>query len=217
MQKILKNKIPLFLIPRLCCLYIHFIGFTSKIKYVNREHINNLESGNEPIIYALWHNAQFFLLYVKKLRIVNMLISKSKDGDYIAEVGRLFGFKTIRGSSSKGGVRAMVSLIKALKNKETAAITPDGPRGPKNSVQPGIVQLALKTNAWIVPVDVHAKRKKVFKSWDLFEVFYPFNDIAFRFGEPFRLDNQLDDIEVHQKLIQKALMTNRSKLRGDSD
>ncbi|MBN2144975.1 MAG: lysophospholipid acyltransferase family protein [Candidatus Aureabacteria bacterium] len=192
------------LISFFCWLYIHLVAITSTIKVVGSQKDTDFLKQKKPFIYAFWHNRQFFLTYLRKNIPVHVLVSQSKDGEYITRTMKYFGLKTVRGSSSKGGVSALIQLIRLLRSGHILGITPDGPRGPAREVQPGIIHLAQKTGYPIIPISYDARRKKVFKSWDEFIVPYPFNQIVYSVGEPI-LINKEENITASAVRIKNAI------------
>jgi len=111
------------------------------------------------------------------------LISRSQDGEIIARICYSFGINPIRGSTSRGGASAILQLMDALNHGSRVGLSPDGPRGPFQEVHLGILYLAQKTGAAIVPMAFGAKRTWVFGSWDRFVVPQPFNRIAIAYGD----------------------------------
>ena len=112
------------------------------------------------------------------------IISQSKDGDMQDTIFRGFGFKTIRGSTGRGGVKAAIESIEVLRKGSMMAFTPDGPRGPSGVVQGGIMLMARKSGAWIVPVGVSADRRWLAKTWDRYLIPRPFAKCVMVYGEP---------------------------------
>ncbi len=108
----------------------------------------------------------------------------------------------VRGSSSKGGARAFLELVRSVREeKSQVLITADGPKGPARRVKEGTVQLAAKTGAWVVPVSWAATRVKVMeKSWDRFLVPLPFGRIRFAYGQPLRVEPGLDPAAIERTL-----------------
>ena len=144
-----------------------------------------------PIIFAIWHNrlatAMSFWSIVRRSRPesgLGALISASRDGGLLARTFQHFGVTPIRGSSSRRGAQALIELVSALRDGYHIAITPDGPRGPKYSVQPGIISLAQLSGAPIVPAGAHVHSKKQLRSWDAFQIPLPFARCDLTFAEP---------------------------------
>jgi lysophospholipid acyltransferase (LPLAT)-like uncharacterized protein len=165
-------------------LYIRLVGMTSQVSWVNRAARDTLESSGKGFIYACWHGRQVFLLYLHENDQARPLISKSKDGDLIAKICRRFGLEAIRGSSSRGGMKAMLELKTTLESGMRVGFTPDGPRGPFQEVQQGLLFLAQKLDCPILPFAYGARKKWTFGSWDKFIVPKLFNRISIVYGEP---------------------------------
>ncbi|MBI2118030.1 MAG: DUF374 domain-containing protein [Elusimicrobia bacterium] len=178
------QKLLLFFIPRLAWFYLILVGKTSKIVWQDLKIREDLEIKFNNFIYAFWHGRQFLIPWAYRYKNHYCLVSQSKDGEYIARVMRLFGLKAIRGSSSRGAVRALVELKKKLENGKTIGLTPDGPRGPKGLVAPGILFLAQKTKKPILPLTYSAKLKLIFHGWDDYWIPLPFNKIVIHYGNP---------------------------------
>jgi lysophospholipid acyltransferase (LPLAT)-like uncharacterized protein len=117
------------------------------------------------------------------------MISQSKDGEIISKIYSLFGVESIRGSSSKGGTKALISTIKEIKFGNDVALTPDGPRGPRFSVADGVIAIAQKSSAKIVVLNSKPTKYWQFKSWDKFILPKPFGKIDFYMSEPFDISN----------------------------
>ncbi len=173
--------------------YLRFVGRTSRITVVNRSIRDDLEAAGKGFIYAFWHGRQVFLPYIHANDHAHPLVSQSRDGELIARVCQSFGLEPVRGSSSRGGVEAVLELKSYLERGDRICFTPDGPRGPLHRVHQGVLFLAQKTGAPIVPIAFGAKKSWVFKkSWDEFVVPKPFNEIAVVYGEPIRVEAQDD-------------------------
>ena len=109
-----------------------------------------------------------------------MLISTHADGEIIARICEALGYRTIRGSTSRGGARALVEITRTLERGIEVAITPDGPRGPPHSIAPGTLYAAQRSNAPIVPIYVHASRAWHLATWDSFMIPKPFARLTIR-------------------------------------
>ena len=161
----------------------------------------------EPVIFALWHNrlilslpsyCRFFLRAQPHRRLV-ALISASKDGGILARLMEHYGVQSVRGSSSRRGSQALRELISWTRRGYDVAITPDGPRGPKYEVQEGTVMLAQLTGLPVIPVSAKIHSKKVFGSWDAFQLPLPFSRCEVRMGEVLRVPREADDAEREAK------------------
>ena len=199
-----KERLLKIIIPIVGYFFLKFIYFSSKKIYKIGKNIPK-----EPLIMAVWHGElalpPFFYRYILRENKPNLhiLISEHKDGEYIAKTMSLLGLKSIRGSSTRGGAKALIGAIKTLKNGGDIAITPDGPKGPRHSVADGIVSIAQKTNSKIVALSMSANRYWQFKSWDKFMLPKPFSTITFYASEPFDVNNL--DKNTAKKLIYNKL------------
>lgn len=180
----MRNRI----VSGLIALLIRVIAWTSCITYVHRDVRERMEASGKGWIYAFWHGRQAFLVYLHRGDRIRTLVSKSRDGELIAQISRRFHLDSIRGSSSRGGGSALLEMKREIESGGYVGITPDGPKGPLHSVQPGILFLAKATGAPIVPVAYGARRAWVFGGWDRFIVPKPFNRIVMVYGEPVYLD-----------------------------
>jgi lysophospholipid acyltransferase (LPLAT)-like uncharacterized protein len=167
----------------------------------------------QPVIFAIWHNRLLMLPRVFDpsfpTRQSYGLISASRDGDMIANWIERAGYGTIRGSSSRKGVAALRQLIDTLAANGNVLFTPDGPRGPVYQVSQGVVFLAQKSGAPIVPIHMEYSRCWRLKSWDRFVVPRPFATLRAIFGAPVRilpLDSP-EQFEAEQLRLQNAMMS----------
>jgi lysophospholipid acyltransferase (LPLAT)-like uncharacterized protein len=142
-----------------------------------------VSAGRQPIL-ALWHGRILPGLHYFRNRGIVVITSQNFDGEWIARILHKFGFGTARGSSSRGGARALVQLRRDLAGGRPAAFTVDGPRGPARVVQPGVVFLAGATGQPIVPYHIEADRYWTLRSWDRTQIPKPFSTIALVIGEP---------------------------------
>ncbi|MRJ02668.1 MAG: lysophospholipid acyltransferase family protein [Epsilonproteobacteria bacterium] len=151
---------------------------------------------SRPYIFVFWHGAllmQFFPY--RRLRgdhKVAVIISEHLDGELIVRISKRFGVEAIRGSSRRGGVKALIGALRMVERGYDVAITPDGPRGPRYSVAPGVIALARKSGAPIIPLGYVPSSYWQLKSWDGFIIPKPFSKIDFYIGEPFRIDGLSD-------------------------
>jgi len=184
-----------WLVGRLGKGLVDLICSTMRIRVVDFEKAQaEIESGR--FIFAFWHSRILMLSYLYKGLGAAILVSKSKDGEIIAQILQRHGHKTIRGSSSRYGVRAMVRLIKALREEfRPGVVVPDGPRGPRFKVQPGVIALAKKTGYPIVPLSYSAQKIKIFSSWDRFILPYPFTEGRVIYGTPISVPGDIDQDE----------------------
>lgn len=144
-----------------------------------------------PKILAFWHGRMLMMPCVKmKGEDVRVLISEHGDGELITQVMRCFTIGAIRGSTSKKGDMAALQALRTLKQGVTIAITPDGPRGPRMRVAPGIVTLAALSGVPVIPLSFATRSMKLLKSWDRFALPLPFSRGVYRAGPPIHIPRE---------------------------
>jgi lysophospholipid acyltransferase (LPLAT)-like uncharacterized protein len=141
-------------------------------------------------------------------RGLKILISRHRDGELISRTVRHFGMETVRGSSTRGGIVGIKGLVRALQKGYDVAIAPDGPRGPRCKVQPGVIQLAKLSGRPIFPFTFSATPRKVLHTWDRFIIPLPFSRGVFVWGEPIWIDHSEGEEEMKQKawLLERKLL-----------
>lgn len=163
---------------------INLIFGSMRIQVIGFEAVQQLVE-SKKIIFAFWHSRLLMISYLYQGWGAAIMVSQSKDGEIIARILSRQGHRIVRGSTSRGGARAMVNMIRILKEEGcTGGIIPDGPRGPRYKVQPGVIALGKKTGYPIIPISYSAQRIKAFDSWDRFVLPYPFTKGTFIYGNP---------------------------------
>jgi hypothetical protein len=158
------------------------------------------ERRDERFILAFWHRHLLLMPYAYRGRRISVLVSQSGDGELIARTVARLGIDSSRGSSSRGGVAGMRTLLRKAAEGYDLAFTPDGPRGPAREVQPGVILAAAATGWPILPVAVAATRAKLLRSWDRFLVPLPFARVHFVYGEPLSVERRADPSEAAAEL-----------------
>ena len=167
---------------------------------------------NENYIAALWHNRLLLISYVLKRFTPHRpgagLISASRDGDLVTDLTERFGFDVVRGSSSRLGASAILELTAVLASGRDVLITPDGPRGPAYDLGPGIIFLAQKSGAAVVPINMEYSAYWRVKSWDKFILPRPFSKVRVIFGQPHHVKSTRtpDEFEAERLRLQNAMM-----------
>ena len=164
-----------------------------------------IRSGHQPIL-ALWHGRILAGLHYFRNRGIVVITSQNFAGEWIARILHRFGFGTARGSTSRGGARALVQLRRELAAGKPAAFTVDGPRGPARVVQPGAVFLAGATGQPILPYHIEADRHWTLRSWDRTQIPKPFSRVALVIGSPIAVHGtSRADIEDGRMRLEVAL------------
>lgn len=185
-------------------LFVRFIYLTNKKRFHHPKELKD-----KIYVVAFWHGEllmqPFNYQKLKPKGKVSAMISEHKDGESITKTVEYLGIHSIRGSSSKGGAKALIGAIKELKRGDDIAITPDGPRGPRHSVADGIVAISQKTKSKILLFNCKPSKYWQFNSWDKFIVPKPFGTIDFYISEPLDIQNMLFD-EAKQVIQEKLLI-----------
>lgn len=189
----------------------HLLYYLVKIIYAtNKKVYHHPKDEGKPLIICIWHGDLISQPYnyftFRKNGIVKGMISHSKDGEIITKLISNFKVGAVRGSSSKGAAKVLISALKELKNGNDLAITPDGPRGPRYSVADGVIALAQKSDANIVCFNSIPTKYWQFKSWDKFILPKPFGKIDYYISEPFSVNNM--DLQEAKELIKGKMLIN---------
>ena len=180
---------------------------TSRIKVVGEDEYRKAKQAGRPIILLIWHGRLMLVPYFFRNRGISALVSPSRDGEIIVQIGLGWRFRVVRGSGSHSMVRAWVEMRQDLRKGGELIIVPDGPRGPDRLLKPGGLKLAQDTGAVLIPWSFSATRKKFLKSWDRFLFFYPFSRIVAIYGKPMTVSPALDEreFETERKRVERAL------------
>lgn len=174
-----------FVFPYLISGFYFLLSRTWKYKVVEHPLFRQALLNGTPIIFAFWHGDEMAVLRIGPKYKCATMVSTSKDGELMTRVLRLFGFGVSRGSSTRGGVRALVGLIRLVKQGYSAAVAVDGPKGPLHKVKPGILDLTSHTEGVIIPTGVSSSRSYVFqKSWNKAHLPLPLSRVFISFGPP---------------------------------
>jgi lysophospholipid acyltransferase (LPLAT)-like uncharacterized protein len=191
---------------------VRFLGSTWRIQVLGYEAIAQLEGGR---IMCGWHGRSMIASVYFRNQGFWVIISKSKDGDIQTHVFENLGFNVIRGSTGRGGERALIESIRELRKGAVMAITPDGPRGPNKVVQGGIMLMAKKAGAWLVPCGVSARPRFLAKSWDRYMVPAPFARCVMIFGTPMRVPEDATDEHIEE--IRLQFQTEIARLEDEAE
>jgi len=149
--------------------------------------VRNLRANELPFIFALWHGHLLPLLWHHRDEGVKVLISEHRDGELVARAAESLGYGLIRGSTTRGADRALISLVRELQAGHEVAITPDGPKGPPGKFAPGALIAAQRSGSFILPVAASASRSWRLKSWDKFMIPKPFARVTVAYGPPTKI------------------------------
>lgn len=202
------ERIKLFIIGFLGSNFARILFSTVKIEEKPVGCPLQLKSQGKNVIYAYWHAFMLIPGYVARNLGIKVLISRHMDGEYITHISRQLGFDAVRGSTTRGGVEALLNMVRNTDKGTSFIITPDGPRGPRFIVQPGIIFLAQKTGFPIIPVSLGLTSYWELPSWDRFRIPKPFSKAIIIYGDPIIVPPKLEKsgIERYRTLVEKELI-----------
>ncbi|MDP6331686.1 MAG: lysophospholipid acyltransferase family protein [SAR324 cluster bacterium] len=202
-----KKRILHWLITRILVVLIRVTGKTTRVQRLNYEVFKSILEEYGSVIVATWHQNIYFSIWLLRKEDLTALISSSDDGEAIYDVFDHYGYQAVRGSSTRGGIPALKQLIKLLKDKTSVAITPDGPLGPPEKIQSGVILLAKYSGVPIIPWHYEADHQWNLNSWDRHKIPKPFSKIIEAFGEPFHVPKNLlpEDVPVFCEKLEKIM------------
>lgn len=193
-------------------------AFTRAICWTVRWRVSGLENVDHApggVLLCIWHGRTFLPSHFMRNRGIWAIFSLSNDGELQSRIFRLLGYQIIRGSTGRGGERAAIEAIRALRKGGHLAITPDGPRGPSLVVQGGALLIAKKSGAAMIPIGVSARGRWLIKSWDSYLLPKPFATAVIRFGEPIWFSKDATDDEM--ECVRQRLTSSMNRLQDEAD
>jgi lysophospholipid acyltransferase (LPLAT)-like uncharacterized protein len=163
---------------------LRLLATTWRFQIRNEEAIQSLRAEKRAFIFSLWHGQLLPLIWHHRHQDIAILVSEHRDGELIARVAQSIGYRLIRGSSSHGGERALLGLVRDLREGREVAVTPDGPRGPACHYAAGALIAAHRSGAVILPIAAHASSAWRLNSWDRFLIPKPFASVTVAYGNP---------------------------------
>jgi lysophospholipid acyltransferase (LPLAT)-like uncharacterized protein len=169
---------------------------TLQVDWLGEEHVRAVEREGERVLYAFWHGQLLTLTYTHRGRGIVVLVSRHKDGEIISQILCRLGFGVVRGSSTRGGLRALLEMARVGRDGHPLGVTPDGPRGPRHQLQNGVLLIAQRSGFPIIPLAVEAVRRTELSSWDRFLIPHPWSRVVVVTGPPLRIPEGLEFEEL---------------------
>jgi lysophospholipid acyltransferase (LPLAT)-like uncharacterized protein len=157
---------------------------TTRVRRIGTEHYEQFRRRGVPVIFVFWHGNLLPLVHYHRNERIVVLVSEHADGERIARILAHRGFGTVRGSSTRGGVRGLRALVRAARAGRDLALTPDGPRGPRGELKPGALAVARMTGLPVIPLAVAASPAWRLRSWDGFMIPKPFGQVRIEYLPP---------------------------------
>jgi len=188
---------------------------TARFEVSGAEHHRQFTARGQPVIYVLWHGRLLPLTYLHRGQGIAALISRSADGEYIAQLVERWGYITVRGSSSRGGGAALRELVRQARAGRCLAITPDGPRGPRQQLKDGVLVAGQLTGLPLIPTTASASRAWWIEGWDRFLVPRAFARVRVAYGPPVHVPRDAGEQEL--AALRSSLEAELNRLTAEVD
>lgn len=165
-------------------LLVRIMGATCRLVVAGEERLAGARAGGAPVLFTFWHGRLLPLTATHRRRGIVALVSEHSDGEYIRRVIEPLGFGVVRGSTTRGGARALFEMSSRAREGHDLAVAPDGPRGPRRTVRDGVVALARRASVALVPVGAASRPAVLLPTWDGFVVPLPGARISVVYGAP---------------------------------
>lgn len=179
-----RRRLRVALITTVGGLFLRLLGSTWRIRRINHEAFDSMLARAEPFIVVFWHGEIVPVTWIHRGRGLAPLISRHADGEIIARIVEGLGYRTVRGSTTRGGVRALLETVQHVNDGITVGFTPDGPRGPRHVFAPGALIVAQRTGKPIIALGATASSAWRLKSWDRHLIPKPFATVTVRYSAP---------------------------------
>jgi lysophospholipid acyltransferase (LPLAT)-like uncharacterized protein len=210
------QRVALALVPRIVWILLRLTGLTWRFEVIAEEGVTPVVSGQKagPEIYCFWHQCVLPCTQYFRNSGAVILVSRSFDGELITRILRMFGFDTVRGSSSRGASEGLLGLTRVIQSGHTAIFTADGPRGPIYQTKMGPIKLAQATGALIGAFHLEPQRAWKMRSWDQFLVPVPFTRVCVSWAQWTRVPADLPPEEFEPKRQELNAAIERARLRA---
>jgi lysophospholipid acyltransferase (LPLAT)-like uncharacterized protein len=166
---------------------LRFLAASWRIELQHEDRWRPIYEARRPHVYLLWHEALLPLLWHHRDQGVAIVVSAAREGRYLADFATSLGYRALYGSSTRGGARALLAAVRELRAGRAVAFTPDGPRGPRRELKPGVIAAAQRGAAVVVPVHAESSRSWRLHSWDRMMIPKPFARVWISYGQPFEV------------------------------
>ncbi|HEX2093903.1 MAG TPA: lysophospholipid acyltransferase family protein [Longimicrobiaceae bacterium] len=171
---------------------------TCRVSERGKRNFQQFHEQGKPVVFALWHGRLLPCSFWNGYQRLVTLVSQHGDGEYIARIVESWGYTVVRGSSSRRAAGALRDLVRYVRAGRSLAITPDGPRGPREVMKPGALLAAQLSGAPIIPASGGASRGWWFGGWDRFLVPQPFSRVRLAYGEPIWVPRDADEHRLEE-------------------
>jgi lysophospholipid acyltransferase (LPLAT)-like uncharacterized protein len=166
---------------------IRMLARSWRIRTEHEERWRAFYEAKRAHVFVLWHEAILPLLWHHRGQKVTLVVSEAREGQYLTDFALSLGYRAVRGSSTRGAARALLGAVRELREGQVVAFTPDGPRGPRREMKPGVVAAAQRAGTAVVPVHARARRAWRLNSWDRFMIPKVGARVTITYGRPFEV------------------------------
>ena len=184
---------------------VRLLAATWRFRVRGWEHVAAARATGRPIVYILWHSRILPLLYHRRDEGMALLISRHRDGGYLAELSERWGYRVVRGSSRRGGDVGLLGLVRYLRSGAEVALTPDGPRGPAERMKPGALTAVQHAGALVIAAGARASSAWWIESWDRFCLPRPFARVDVAYSEPLAVPEGKEALRRGMAAAEQAL------------
>jgi hypothetical protein len=184
---------------------LRLLATSWRIRTVDEERWRPLYQARRPHVFLLWHEVLLPLLWQHRGQSIAIVVSEARDGQYLADFAASLGYRAVRGSSTRGAARALLGAVRELEGGNAVAFTPDGPRGPRREMKPGVVAAAQRGRGTIVPLHAEADRAWRLDSWDRFMIPKFGAKVRIVYGRPFEVAAGEDGLAAGLALAEARL------------
>lgn len=207
-------RLPRAVVRRVGSPIVNAIAGTWRIRVTADAHRRHLIDSGHPFVFLLWHEVLLPLLWQHRGQGIAIVVSEGREGQYLADYAEGLGYRILPGSSTRGGMRALLGAMRVLRGGGMVAVTPDGPRGPRRVIKPGAVRAAQAAGAAILPVHAITGRSWQLRSWDQMVIPRLLARVDVRYGEPFTvapgdagLDEALHRCRASLDTLERAMVS----------
>ncbi len=187
----------------IAALLVRVLAATWRVRLRGSEPVR--EDGKTALLYVAWHSRLLPLLYYHRGRGVVLLISRHRDGGYLADLAERWGYRAVRGSSKRGGAAGLLGIVRELQSGSIVALTPDGPQGPPEKVKAGAIAAAQHAGVPLVPLAANASHAWWVRSWDRFCIPKPFARVEIAYGTPIMVGPGKEGVAAGAAIVERAM------------
>jgi len=210
-----RQRLIIFLASWVGWVMIGVLNATLRLRVIGGAELDSFRAEKRPVILACWHNQIFSATWFYRHEEIAVITSQHFDGEYIARIIERYGFKAVRGSSTRGGARAALEVRKHVAEGRMIGIMVDGPKGPRCQAKRGTLFLSRMTGAPIVPFHIEVEKRWELKSWDRFRIPKPFSRAVMRVGNPIWVTSPKDErLELLQEELERLARECEADLAG---